>query len=184
MKNITTSIVVALTLGVCAFATSSAIAETADPKAEKAGNFYRQGITAMNAGKYEIAKTSFREVLKIYPSHPQAKRKLLYLNANRKTLEVGQRKNALGKVVIPKVDIDKASVQESIEILMAHVKSASSDKKSPNMIVNDPKGGFTGKTVTLNLTNIPASTLLQYILDQSGGVARFDNHAIVIRPRK
>lgn len=174
--------IVALTLGVGAFTATLATAEKVDPRAEKAGAFYRQGVVAMNEGKYDLAKTSFREVLKIYPTHPQAKRQLLYLSSNRNSLEIKNRKKALGKVIIPKVDLDKATVQESIEILVAHMTNASPSKTKPNFIVQDRSGSFTGKTVTLNLKDVPADTLLRYILDQSGGMARFDNHAVIIMP--
>lgn len=175
----TTSIVVALTLGVCASS-----AETSDTREEKARSLYQQGISAMNDGKYDLAKMSFREVLRIYPTHPQAKRHLLHLNSNRSSLEVGKRKKVLRQVIIPKFDLDKASVQESMEMLSAHVKQASSNKVDPNFIVQDRTGAFAGKTVTLNLSNVPAETLLGYIVDQVGAIARYDSHAIVIKPRQ
>jgi hypothetical protein len=180
MKTRTTSIVVALTLGVCAFSVS---AEQADPRATKARSLYQQGLTAMNAGQYNLAETSFRGVLKLYPTHPQARKKLNYIRSNQNTLETGQRKKEMRKVVIPKVDIDKASLQEALDVLSAHIKQASRSKTSPNFIVQDRSGGFTGKVVTLNLSNVPADTLLKYIVDQVGGVAKFDSHAIIIKPR-
>ena len=180
MKNRITSIIVALTLGVCA---SSVSAEQADPRATKARGLYQQGITAMKAGQYNLAKTSFRGVLKLYPTHPQARQKLNYISSNQGTLETDQRKKEMRKVVIPKVDIDKASLQEAIDVLSAHIKQASQSKTSPNFIVQDRSGGFTGKVVTLNLSNVPADTLLKYIVDQVGGVAKFDSHAIIIKPR-
>ena len=96
----------------------------------------------MNEGKYELAKTSFREVLRLYPTHPQAKRQLLYITSNYNTLETNKRKKELRNVVIPKVDLEKATVQESIEILSALIKLESKQKVSPNFIVQDRTGGF------------------------------------------
>jgi tetratricopeptide (TPR) repeat protein len=183
MKNTTTTLVVALTLGVCAFSVSEVSAEKADPRAQKAGSYYHQGTVAMKDGKFDLAQRYFHEVLKIYPSHPQAKRQLLYIQANRNKLEVKKRQGSLGKVMIPKVDMDQVSVRESLEIFTAYVAGASEKKVNPSVIVQDPKGVFKGKTVTLNLHKVPANTLLRYILDQAGGVARFDAHAIVITPR-
>lgn len=182
MKNKTTSTVVALTLGVCAnFLTP---AQAADERADKARSYYQQGMVAMNEGKYQLARTSFREVLKIYPSHPQARRQLGYINSNINSLESNKRKKELHQVVISKVDIDKATVQDAVDVLSAHVKRESKNKVSPNFIVQDTAGGFAGKTVTLNLSNVPADTLLKYITDQVGAAVRFDKHAIVIRPRQ
>jgi len=180
MKNMTTRIVVALTLCVCA---SSALAEKTDPRAQKAGSLYQQGVIAMKAGKYDLARMSFKEVLKLYPTHPQSKRQLHYLDSNRSKLEVNNRKNSLQKIVIKKIDFDAVSAQEAIEILSAHVSKASPEDTKPNFIVQDRHGNFKGKTVTLNLNNVPADTLLRYILDQVGGSARYDKYAIVISPR-
>jgi len=183
MKTKATSFVVALTLGVCACSVSVLSAENTDPRAKKAGAFYHQGTVAMKEGNYRLAETSFKEVLKIYPSHPQAKRQLLYLQSNRGKLAASKRKSELHRVVIPKVDIENSTVQESVEILAAHISQVSGQKVHPNFVVQDPRGGFEGKKVSLKLTRVPADTLLQYILDQSGGKARFDQHAIVISPR-
>lgn len=180
MKNMTTRIVVALTLCVCA---SSALAEKTDLRSQKAGSLYQQGVTAMKAGEYDLARVSFKEVLKLFPAHPESKRQLLYLDTNRKSLEVGKRKKTLHKIVIKKIDFDALSTQEAIEILSAHVSKASPEDAKPNFIVQDRQGAFKGKTVTLNLNNVPADTLLQYILDQVGGASRYDQYAIVITPR-
>ena len=71
---------VALTLGVCA--SSSAQTGQTNSRAEreaKATTLYQQGVVAMRGGHYEIAKTSFREVLRLYPKHLKAKQNLLYL---------------------------------------------------------------------------------------------------------
>ncbi len=137
----------------------------------------------MNEGKYNLAKTSFREVLKLYPSHPQARRQLVYIQSNMSTLETNQRKKLLKQVIIPEVNLEKATVQESVEVLSSHIKTNSKDKKSPNIIVQDSKSLFKGKTVTLRLSKVPAETLLKYITDQVDGQTRYDTHAIVIRPR-
>ena len=181
MKNRTTSIVVALTLCVCA---SSVSAEQADPRATQARSLYQQGMVAMKDGHYHQAKTSFRGVLKLYPSHPQARQKLNYITSNQKSLESNSRKKALSKVVITKVDMDKLTLQEAIEVLSAQVKHVSSSKVNPNIIIQDRSGVFTGKLVTLNLSKVPADTLLGYILGQVGGTAKYDSHAIIIKPRE
>lgn len=170
----------ALTLCVCA---SSALAEKTDPRAQKAGSLYQQGVIAMKEGKYDLARTSFKEVLKLYPTHPQSKRQLHYLDSNRASLEVGKRKDGLHKIMIKKIDFDALSIQDAIEILSVHVSKASPKESKPNFIVQDRQGKFVGKTVTLNLNNVPADTLLRYILDQVGGSARYDKYAIVISPQ-
>ena len=38
--------------------------------------------------------------------------------------------------------------------------------------------------INLRLNSIPAETVLRYIVDQANGTIRYDDHAIVISPRK
>ncbi len=40
------------------------------------------------------------------------------------------------------------------------------------------------RSTTLRLNRVPAETLLRYIVDQANGNIRYDNHAIVITPRR
>ena len=68
-------------------------------------------------------------------------------------------------------------------MLAVQVERESKKKVTPNFIVQDPTGGFKGRSVTLRLNRIPAETLLKYIVDQAAGNVRYDNHAIVITPR-
>ena len=182
MKNRTTSTIVALVLCACAFTPSTICAET-DTRAEKARSLYQMGMVAINEGNFDLAKTSFKEVLKIYPNHPQARRQLIYISTNRNTLEIGRRKAALSKVIIPRANLDKATLEEALEMLAVQVERESNKKVLPNFIVQDPTGGFKGRTVTLRLSQIPAETMLRYIVEQVNGNIRFDNHAIVITPR-
>jgi len=185
MKTKITNLAMAWMLALFTFSAtvSPLVAENADPRAKRASAFYHQGMAAMRSGNVKLAETSFQEVLKIYPTHPQARRQLLYLRSNRGKLESGKRKSDLHRVEIPQVNIENASVKESIEILAAQVSQASNQKVRPNFIVQDPLGKFKGKSVNLKLTKVPADTLLRYILEQAGGQVRFDKHAIVVTPR-
>ncbi len=169
--------IVALTLCV------SAVAQADDNAAKRASSLYQQGIIAMNEGKYDIAKMSFQEVLRINPKHLPARKQLLFISSNRNALDIKDRKNTLRKVLIPKVNLDKATVRESLDMLAIQVERESNKKVLPNFIVQDPTGAFKNSRVTLRLNRIPAETLLRYIVDQAGGHIRYDNHAIVVTPR-
>lgn len=183
MKNRTTTLIVALTLAVCA--SVSAQSGQTDPKtqrAEQAKSLYNTGIIAMRKGQYDTATASFRGVLKLYPKHTQARRNLLHILNNRKSLEVGRRKSSLKNIIIPKVDLEQVTVQEALEVLGVMVTKESKKLVTPNFIVQDPTDTFKGRSVTLRLNRIPAETLLNYIIDQVGGRARYDSHAIIISP--
>ena len=182
MKKRTTTMIVALTLCVCASAPITANAET-DARAERARSFYKIGLIAVDEGNFNLAKQSFREVLKLYPTHPQARRQLIHITTNRNTLEIGRRKATLKKVIIPQVNLEKETLQEALQMLTSQVERESQKKIRPNFIIQDPTGGFNGRSITLRLNRVPAETLLRYIVDQARGNIRYDNHAIVITPR-
>lgn len=174
----TTTMIVALMLGI------GAAAQAENGKANSANSLYQQGVIAMNEGKYDIARMSFEEVLRINPRHLPARKKLHYITENRNSLDIKNRKDALRRVTIPKVNLDKATIREALNVLAVQIERESKQKLAPNFIVQDPAGAFKGSSVTLRLNRIPAETLLRYIVDQAGGTIRYDNHAIVVRPRR
>jgi len=89
----------------------------------------------------------------------------------------------LAAIIIPKLDLEKATLRETLDVLGVQIKNASKEKLNPNFIIRDLKAVFRNKTVTLRLNQIPADVLLQYIADQVGGKIRYDKHAIIIYPR-
>lgn len=185
MKNKTTTMFVALTLAVCASAAAEdGLTNNRAKRMAQANSLYNQGLVAMRGGHYDLAQTSFREVLRLYPKHTQARRHLLHILQNRNSLEIGKRKAALKKVLVPAVDIDKATTGEALDVLAALVRRESKNEVNPNFIVQDPSGGFENRTVTLRLRGVPAETLLNYIADQVGARVRYDSHAIVLTPRR
>ena len=66
--------IVALMLGL-----SAVLHADREALAKRATSLYQQGIIAMNEGKYDIAKMSFQEVLRINPKHLPARKQLLYI---------------------------------------------------------------------------------------------------------
>lgn len=183
MKKKTTTMFVALTLVANALLSSISLADENDATA-RARSLYQQGVIAMNQGKYELAQMSFKEVLRIYPKHTQARKHLIYISSNKKSLETKRRKVTLKRVMIPKVNFENATITEALNVLTVQVERASKGKVTPNFIVQDSNGAFKNSRVNLRLNNIPAETLLRYIVDQTGGNVRYDKHAIVITPRK
>ena len=62
------------------------------------------------------------------------------------------------------------------------MRKQTDNKFSPNFVVQDPNNVLEARKFTLKLGNLPASVVLQYCLDSSRATARYDQHAIVIRP--
>ena len=181
MKKITTTLVVAWTLGVCA--SVSAQSGQAVSREQKATTLYNEGLVAMRGGNYDVATNNFRGVLRLYPKHHHAQRNLLHILNNRKSLETRKRKRALKSVIVPKVDLDNVTVQEALDVLTILVENASKKKVTPNFVVQDTGGAFEKSSITLRLNNVPAETVLNYIVDHSRAHVRYDGHAIVVSSR-
>ena len=92
-------------------------------------------------------------------------------------------KYALKQINIQSVDFEQLTIREALEILTIKIEHQTNKKITPNFIIRDLKGAFKNRTVTMQLNNLPANTLLEYIANQVGGSIRYDRHAIVISPR-
>lgn len=143
---------------------------------------YQQGLDAVKAGNPEEAKMFFQKALKENPNNAHARVQLGEVTKNSASIAAKGREAKFGKVMLDKVALDKASLGESLELLSTMVTKKTNNEIAPNFILEDPKGSLADRTITLQVTGLPAKAVLQYILDQAGAKARFDEHAIVIQP--
>lgn len=152
----------------------------AEPKAAAPASAYQQGMSAVAAGDPVTAEACFTRALQQDPNNANARYQLLETRKNAATIAAKGRAAKFGAVVVPKVQFDSASLEDSLAALGTLVTKASKDQVSPNFILEDPKKTLASKTISISLTNIPAKAALEYILTQAGAKARFDEHAIVV----
>lgn len=88
----------------------------------------------------------------------------------------------LKKMVIPSVELEHVTLREALETLIVQIRQISGKKTATNFIIKDPNGRFNNRRITLQLNNVPANVLLQYIADQVGGDIHYDQYAIIIKP--
>lgn len=150
--------------------------------ASKIKALYQQGLHAVDQGQMDIAKQCFQEVLRLQPSNANALYQLKALNAQGPRLLARKREQQMKAITIPAVDFEGVTLNEALDTLNALVKKHSNNKFIPNFVVQDPQGLFAGRTFDLKLGGVPASVILQYALDHARATARYDQHAIVIRP--
>ena len=93
-------------------------------------------------------------------------------------------RHALKKITIKEVDFQELSLSETLYILKFRIENESNKQITPNFIIRDPNGEFKNGTITLQLKNLPADTLLRYIANQVQGYVRYERYAIVISPRE
>jgi len=158
------------------------IANAEEPKAP-APSAYQQGMSAVAAGDPVTAEACFKRALQQDPNNANARYQLLETKKNAASIAAKGRAAKFGAVVVPKVQFNSASLEDSLAALGTLVTKASKDEVSPNFILEDPNKTLASKTVTISLNNIPAKAALEYILTQAGAKARFDEHAIVVSSR-
>ena len=150
--------------------------------ADKAAEIYKQGMIAVSEGNAKAAEAAFKEVLRLQPAHANARYQLAELKQNQGSLAARQRSKKMGEFVIPQVDFDKVELAEAVAALAIMVEEQSKGKFAPNFMVQDPSNKFADQTVTLQVKGVPASAVLDMMLKQTGAVAKYEEHAIIIRP--
>jgi len=171
--------VLATTLALCA----GAWADTAtEETTAKVAALYQQGLTALEEGDAGLARQCFTAVLQAQPNNGNARFQLLNLKQRGPQLAAKGRKKKLEQVKVPKVDFSGTTVPEAVEALGILIDKETEGKFIPNFIVQDPKGIFATRPITMKLGAVPASVVLEYILRMGDASVRYDEFAIVIRP--
>ena len=80
-------------------------------------------------------------------------------------------------LVVPKVDIDGASLDEVVEYIRGKAKALSGGGTPPNIILRGRDIG--DREVTLRLSNVPLSEVLRYAGDLAGVRFSYEKHAII-----
>jgi tetratricopeptide (TPR) repeat protein len=150
--------------------------------ADKAADIYKQGMIAINEGNVKAAELAFTEVLRLQPGHANARYQLAELKQNQGSIAARQRTKKMGEYVITQVDFSKVDLSEAVAALAVMVEEQSEGKFAPNFMVQDPANQFADQTVTLQVKNVPAKAVLEMILKQTGAIAKYEEHAIVIKP--
>jgi len=150
---------------------------------QTADTYYARGLAAERAGDVAAAQAAFGAALQVNPQHANARYRLGLLRTNAASIAARGRENKIGGVMIPEILLDEATVSETIELLGKLIERESEGATAPNFVVQDPKGLLRERKITLQLKNVPASAVLQYVTTQADAKIRYDEHAVVIEPR-
>jgi hypothetical protein len=178
MKTILTSLI--LFGSIPAMAQESQAVATVTPSAK---TLYERGLIAMNQGDVIAAERNLRAALQAQPEHPHARYTLNQLLLNRDKIAARYRENMMKQTKIAKVTYSDAKVSECLDSLNELVKQATGQKFTPNFIIKDPSGKLKLPNVTLDLANIPASQVLQYIASFAQCRVIYEEHAIVVEAK-
>lgn len=149
---------------------------------------YQKGLDAIKRNDVDAAQQAFKETLRINPNHPYARYQIGRLQQEAPMLRAKKREAELASVRLPEVNFDEAPFADALSALNAMIEAESEktlgkDKALvPNLNVQDSTGQLGQKEVTLQLKNVPAHTVLKYMLEQVGARVRYDEHATVVTP--
>lgn len=161
--------------------TAAALAQVTP--AQLSEQYYRQGLAAEKAGDPVKALKSFEQALKVNPHHANARYRLGQVRLNSGTIAAKGREMKFGAVVVPKIELDGATLRETLDFLTIVMERESEGKVAPNFIIQDPTGKLEDKKISLQLKNVPAKAVMEYVTTQVGAKVRFDEHAVVVTPR-
>ena len=167
----------------------AALLITATPAlADKAEDAYRRGLQAVADGDASTARAAFHEALRLRPNHAYARYQLSRLAQDNGQLAAQKRARDLAAVRLDQVDFKDVPLSDALIALNQLVEEASAKARgkdkaiTPNFNIQDPTGKLGQKEVTLQLKNVPAKAALDYLLEQAGARARFDEFATVVMP--
>ena len=136
---------------------------------------FQQGRAAFYKGDMETARTLLAQVAAVSPNHFETKALLAQINTYAKT-DATLKKTYSG-VTIPKVEFSEVTLSEAVQALGLMSKNASGGKVTPNIIVKNPD--MSKKTLSLSLSNIPMTDVIDYLARLAGGKAVYEKHAVI-----
>ncbi len=179
MTNMKRALVTAIwaMLGLCAAQTN----QPATPP--NADALYQQGLLAVQQGDVARARQCFVGVLRLRPHDPNAIYQIGELNGRGEELAAKGREFRLSKIILRQVGFENSTLGECLAALSKLVENSAGAADCPNFVIQDATGKLAAKPITLHLRNVPAKAALDYLLEQTDATARFEEHAIVIRPK-
>ncbi len=150
--------------------------------ADRVADIYKQGLIAADQGNVKAAELAFREVLRLQPNHPHARFQLGELQRNQSSVAARARQRKMNEYEIEQINFDKVELSDALEVITMMVEKKSEGKFSPNFMIQDPSNKFADSRVTLTVKNLPAKAAFNMILQQAGGVAKYEEHAILVKP--
>lgn len=138
---------------------------------------YEEGRAAFNAGEFQLAREKLAYVLTKNPTHLPTRAMMAQIERVMGVDNVMLRKS-YEKIIIDKIEFADVELNEAIYAVRMKAKIATNDKVVPNLIVKSPELGK--KIVSINLSQVPLSEVLQYLAQLAGGRLTYDKSAVMI----
>jgi hypothetical protein len=143
-----------------------------------------EGQVAMQRGDLAKAKAAFELVYKIDSRNTVAigyLRQIKVAQANRP--KGNDQEELLKGVIIPKIQFQEATLDAALVYLKKAVEKESGGKQVVNFVVQLPAEQVKTQSVTLNLTNVPATEALRYLGELVNATFVYEKYAIMLKPK-
>lgn len=139
---------------------------------------YTRGLRAYSGGNVEQAEAMFREVLAADPNHRGANACLKRIQATK--APGSDLKKQVENTIVPSVDFKDASLSSVLDYLPTIAAENAPDQGPVNIVRLFPSEYGTDTKITLQLANVPLSSVLDYIAQLGGVKLDYQPNAIVV----
>ncbi len=137
---------------------------------------FQMGKAAYYKGDLETAQTLLSQVAARDPRHFETKALLAQIRVQLKPGTSSIKKQYDG-VMLANIEFADVTLQEALEGLRVMTNNKTDGKVVPNFIVKDTVAA--GKPVSLRLSNLPLTQVIQYLADMTGCKIVYDKHAVI-----
>lgn len=155
---------------------------TTQQRAQKVEQYYRIAEKAYSDGDLVKTQQALQRSLALNPNHGPSYALAIKTRQNRSKFGIQARKRELSKVILPEIDFKDLPFEDALRDLSDLIDSTSEGVVTPNLVLIDKNNAVKSKPITLSMKQVPATVVLDYVLNIAGATAKYDQYAITIRP--
>ena len=149
---------------------------------QKVAQYYKVAEKAYADGDLVKTQQALQRSLALNPKHGPSYALAIKTKQNREKFGIQARQRELAKVILPEVDFNNLPLEDTLRDLNDLIVATSEGVVTPNLVLIDNNGTIKSKPVTLNMKQVPATVVLDYVLDLTGASAKFEKYSITVRP--
>ena len=150
--------------------------------ADSIDDMVRKGNLALEKGDLVTAESLGKQVLRKAPNHIPATELMTRVLQAKVAVQKVAAKGTLAKVMIEEVRLEKVSLSEAIDWMRTKLQQK---KVDVNVVLLDPQDAIRNKVIqNLQLKNVPASQVLSYLAEETGGRLVFRETSVEVRPKE
>lgn len=155
---------------------------TTKQRAQKVEQYYKAAEKAYEKGDLTKTREALQRSLALNPNHGPSYALAIKVRQNKSSFSVKARQTQMARVILPVVDFQAMPLEDVLRDLGDLIEKESKDSVIPNFVLIDKNGTIKSKNITLNMKQVPATVVLDYVMNMAGARAKFDQYSITVRP--